>query len=56
MKDAILGLIRHALTAGGGYIVGKGLLDASSMTEIVGAAMTLIGAAWSVYDKSKATA
>ena len=51
MKTSILGLIRHLLTFGGGFIVGKGYLDEASMTEVVGGAMTIIGAVWSVYEK-----
>lgn len=51
--DIILGLIRHALTAGGGVLVAKGYLDAGGAETVVGAIITLIGAVWSVWDKKK---
>lgn len=49
--DIILGLIRHALTAGGGILVAKGYVDSGGVETVVGAAITLIGALWSVWDK-----
>lgn len=54
MKDIILGLIRHALTFGGGYLVTKGLTDAAGSEQLVGAITTVVGAAWSIYEKVKA--
>lgn len=53
-KEQVLGLVRHALTFVGGIMITKGLLDAATSTEIIGAVMTLIGSAWSVMTK-KAT-
>lgn len=51
MKDKILGIIRHALTFAGGYIVAKGLIDQTQFVEIVGAVMTLAGSIWSIASK-----
>jgi len=51
-KEQILGIIRHALTFAGGICVMKGLVDETVVTEIVGGAMTLIGAVWSIVDKN----
>ena len=51
MKDAVLGIARHLLTAGGGYLVGQGLIDAQMATELTGALMTIVGIVWSVDDK-----
>ena len=53
MKEQTLGLIRHALTFVGGIIVAKGLVDESLIQEVVGAAMTILGAAWSILSKKK---
>lgn len=53
MKDKILGIVRHALTFAGGYIVAKGLVDQAQFAEIAGAAMTLIGSIWSIASKKK---
>jgi hypothetical protein len=46
-----MGIIRHALTFVGGILVMKGLVDETTVTEIVGGAMTLTGAIWSIVDK-----
>jgi hypothetical protein len=50
-KEQIMGIIRHALTFVGGIFVMKGLVDETTVTEIVGGAMTLTGAIWSIVDK-----
>jgi hypothetical protein len=50
---ATLGIIRHLLTFGGGYLVGQGWIEEAMVPELVGALMTLIGAVWSVSDKRK---
>jgi hypothetical protein len=50
-KEQIMGIIRHALTFVGGIVVMKGLVDETTITEIVGGAMTLTGAIWSIVDK-----
>ena len=52
-KAKILGMVRHALTFGGGLVVGKGWIDELMMVEIVGALVTLIGIAWSYYAPEK---
>ena len=50
-KEQIMGIIRHALTFVGSIIVMKGLVDETTITEIIGGAMTLTGAVWSIIDK-----
>jgi hypothetical protein len=50
-KEQIMGIIRHGLTFVGGILVMKGLVDETTITEIVGGAMTLTGAIWSIVDK-----
>jgi len=50
-KLAILGVVRHILTFGGGFAVAYGLADQSMVSVAVGALMTLIGIGWSIYDK-----
>ena len=49
--DEILGLIRHALTLVGGYVIAKGYTDDATVTTIIGSAVALIGAVWSVVEK-----
>jgi len=51
MKNKTLGLIRHALTFGGGYLVAQDFISTDIMVEVVGAIMTIFGAAWSSADK-----
>jgi hypothetical protein len=50
-KEQIMGIIRHGLTFVGGILVMKGLVDETTITEIVGGVMTLTGAIWSIVDK-----
>ena len=52
-KKKILGVIRHVLTAGGGYLVGQGLIDESQAMEIVGALITLLGFGFSYFAPEK---
>lgn len=50
--ETILGLVRHALTFGGGYLVAKGYLDDASVNELVGAITAIVGIVWSGISKS----
>ena len=51
-QQIILGILRHFLTLGGGWLVQQGYANQSGVTQIVGAVMTLIGLAWSVQHKT----
>ena len=51
-KEQILGIARHTLTFVGGILVMKGLVDETTMTEIIGGVMTLAGTIWSVINKA----
>lgn len=53
--EQVGGIVRAILAAVGGYFVGRGLIDESTVATIAGAAATIITAAWSVWSK-KATA
>lgn len=53
MKAKILGIVRHALTFGGGVVVAKGWIPESVLPEVVGALMTIIGTVWSVVSPEK---
>jgi hypothetical protein len=50
-KEQVLGLIRHAFTFVGGILIMKGLIEEAAVTEISGAAIALVGAIWSVFEK-----
>ena len=51
-QDAVLGLVRHILTFGGGFAVAKGWADEITITAIAGALVTAIGGIWSVTEKA----
>ena len=50
-KEQVLGILRHTLTFVGGFLVTKGLIGESKLIGITGAAITLVGAIWSVLVK-----
>lgn len=52
-SEQISGIVRAVLSALGGFLVAKGVIDAATLTAVVGAAATLAAAAWSVYSKKK---
>jgi hypothetical protein len=54
MKNIILGILRHALTSAGGAIVATGYLTGGDYDSAVGALLTLVGIAWSVFEKRQA--
>jgi hypothetical protein len=51
-KEQVLGIIRHTLTFVGGILIMKGLIDESTVQEIIGGVITLTGTIWSVVVKS----
>jgi hypothetical protein len=51
-KNQILGIARHMLTFIGGFLVVRGYVDESTLTEIIGSTVTLAGLIWSVLDKT----
>lgn len=53
-KEQILGITRHGLTFIGGILVMKGLVDETTVTEIVGGIITLTGTIWSIIVKKQA--
>jgi hypothetical protein len=52
-KEQLQGLVRHTLTFIGGLLITKGIIDGAILTELVGGAVTLAGAIWSVLEKNK---
>ena len=51
-SEQISSLVRSILLAVGGFFVGKGIIDASTMTTIVSALVTLGMAAWGIFTKT----
>ena len=55
MNPNVASLIRHGLSAAGGFLVAKGMVSFDQVNEIAGAIITLTGIGWSVF-KNKKTA
>ena len=52
-KDLILALIRHTLTFVGGLFIMKGIVDESTVTEVVGGIVSLTSVVWMTIQKIK---
>ncbi len=48
------GIARTILVGAGGFLVGKGWIDAETLDQIVGAIIVIGGGIWSVLQKKKA--
>lgn len=53
MNANLASLIRHILTAAGGFLVAKGLASADQVGELAGAAVSISSVAWSIYNNKK---
>lgn len=53
MNPTLSSLIRHGLTAAGGFLVARGLASTDQVAELAGAAATLIGTIWSIWKNRK---
>ncbi len=51
MKEALLGISRHILTAAGGYLVAKGTIDPAGAEQLVGGILAILGVVASIIDK-----
>lgn len=56
MNPTLSSLIRHGLTAAGGFLVARGLASADQVAELAGAAVTLVGVILSIMKNKKAAA
>jgi hypothetical protein len=52
-KESILGIVRHILTFGGGFMTQNGLATQDEVTTGVSAVVTLVGVIWSILSKKK---
>jgi hypothetical protein len=52
-RDAILGIVRHILTTGGGVLVTNGTLTSEQLQTGAGSLIVLVGIIWSVWAKKK---
>jgi hypothetical protein len=51
LKPILAGVVRHALTGAGGYLVAHGYLQSGDSTAFIGAGMVFAGIAWSWWQK-----
>lgn len=51
LPSSIGGAIRHTLTFAGGIAVTYGWTDEVAIEAVIGAVLTLVGFAWSIYRK-----
>ena len=51
-SDQLAGIIRAIVSALGGYLVGRGITDAGTVTAVAGAAATIGVAVWSAFTNS----
>lgn len=54
-KEMVWGIVRALLSGGSGYLVGKGIIDAETAAQVVGALGILFTAGWSVWAKKAAS-
>lgn len=52
-KDLILAIARHTLTFVGGLLIMKGIVDESTVNEIVGGVISLTSVIWMTITKLK---
>lgn len=53
-KDTLLSILRHLLTFGGGFVVAKGYLSESLVTQLIGAVPAAVGWLWGAVDEYRA--
>lgn len=53
MNSIVLAFLRHILTFIGGTFVAKGILDETSMTELIGALISAVSVLWMTVEKAK---
>ena len=56
MNANLSSLLRHLLTAAGGFLVAKGLASADQVGELAGAAVSIGGVAWSIWKNKQSAA
>lgn len=49
--EQVAGVVRAVIAAIGGYFVGRGIVDQSTVSSVAGAAATIVTAVWSVWAK-----
>lgn len=53
MLEFVLGLVRHGMTAVGGWLVSAGIATGEEISSLTGAIVALVGLGWSFFRKWK---
>ncbi len=53
--DSVLGLVRHVLTFGAGYLVANNFIDDAAAQQAIAGLMALVAVVWSTIEKRKRT-
>lgn len=54
LANIVTGFIRHSLTTLGGGLVASGYISSDQDSQAIGAILTVLGIAWSAWQKYKA--
>lgn len=54
-RDIFFGVVRHFATAGGGWLVAHGIMQANQIDGWAGSVFFLAGLAWSAFEKCERT-
>jgi len=52
-KQQVLGIVRHVLTFGAGFLIAKGKLEPGAAESLIGGLLTVIGGVWSIISPEK---
>lgn len=52
-KTQVLGIVRHVLTFGAGFLIAKGKLELGAAESLIGGLLTVIGGVWSIISPEK---
>ncbi len=50
-QEYLTAIVRHTLTAVGGFAMSKGWVDNATVETVIGAVLTLVGVGWSLKHK-----
>lgn len=53
IKEKVLGIVRHVLTYGGGFLTAQGVASQGELETIIAGVIAIVGAVWSWLSKEK---
>ena len=52
-QEQVLSIARTVLKIGGGYLIGRGVVDAAAWLDITGGVLAIVGIVWSAITHKK---